>query len=98
MSDDLPELPERAFEKEDTSPDSLFYASPRLVTHIDDGAIAAVTSLYRQLFPVGGTILDLMGSWVAHLPPDVTYGEVIGHGMNEDELKANPRYTRWFVQ
>jgi SAM-dependent methyltransferase len=98
MTDDLPELPEHAFEKEDASPDPLFYATPRFVAHIDDRAIAAVTSLYRDVFPAGGTILDLMGSWVAHLPPNIVYGDVIGHGMNEDELKANPRYTRWFVR
>lgn len=98
MGDDLSELPPRAFEKQDTSPDPQFYAAPRFVTHIDDGAIAAVTSLYREVFPAGGTILDLMGSWVAHLPPEIAYAEVIGHGMNEEELKANPRYTRWFVQ
>lgn len=98
MAEDLPELPPEAFAKEDSSPDPLFYASPRFVTHIDEGAIAAVTALYRALFPPGGTILDLMGSWVAHLPPEVAYGEVIGHGLNDEELKANPRYTRWFVQ
>jgi ubiquinone/menaquinone biosynthesis C-methylase UbiE len=28
----------------------------------------------------------------------MAYREVIGHGMNEEELKANPRYDRWFVQ
>ncbi len=98
MTDDLPELPPEAFLKEDSSPDPLFYAQPRFVTHIDEGAIAAVTELYRALFPAGGTVLDLMGSWVAHLPPEVAYGDVIGHGMNEEELKANPRYKRWFVQ
>ena len=98
MSDDLPELPPEAFLKEDASPDPLFYAQPRFVTHIDESAIAAVTGLYRALFPAGGTVLDLMGSWVAHLPPEVDYAEVIGHGMNEDELKANPRYTRYFRQ
>ena len=98
MSDDLPELPSEAFLKEDTSPDPLFYQQPRFVTHIDDGAIAAVTGLYRALFPPGGTVLDLMGSWVAHLPPEVAYAAVIGHGMNEEELAANPRYTRHFRQ
>lgn len=98
MSDDLPELPPEAFAKEDPSPDPLFYAAPRFVTHIDEGAIAAVTGLYRALFPAGGTVLDLMGSWVSHLPPEIAYGAVIGHGMNEEELKANPRYTRWFAQ
>lgn len=98
MADDLPELPPEAFAKEDPSPDPAFYATPRFVTHIDEGAIAAVTGLYRALFPAGGTVLDLMGSWVSHLPPEIAYGAVIGHGMNEEELKANPRYTRWFAQ
>ena len=95
---DLPGLPPDAFTKADPSPDDLFYAMARLVTHIDDHAIAAVTALYRDVFPPGGTVLDLMGSWVAHLPPDIAYGEVIGHGMNAEELAANPRYDRWFVQ
>jgi hypothetical protein len=98
MNEDLPELPPEAFLKEDTSPDPLFYEQPRFVTHIDESAIAAVTELYRALFPAGGAVLDLMGSWVAHLPPEIDYAEVIGHGMNEEELKANPRYTRYFLQ
>ncbi len=98
MSDDLPDFPPQAFEKEDRAPDRVFYAQPRFVTHIDDHAIAAVTALYREIFPAGGTILDLMGSWVAHLPPEIAYAEVIGHGMSAEELKANPRYSRWFVE
>jgi SAM-dependent methyltransferase len=98
MNNDLPELPPEAFLKEDTSPDPLFYRQPRFVTHIDESAVAAVTELYRALFPAGGTVLDLMGSWVAHLPQETAYAEVIGHGMNEEELEANPRYTRYFLQ
>jgi SAM-dependent methyltransferase len=39
-----------------------------------------------------------MSSWVSHLPSDIAYGEVIGHGMNTAELAANPRLSRWFVQ
>jgi len=95
---DLPELPADAFRKADPSPDPLFYAQPRLVTHIDDAAIAAVTALYREVLPPGGAILDLMSSWVSHLPPEVAYREVVGHGMNRAELDANPRLTRRFVQ
>ena len=98
MSDDLPELPPEAFRKEDLSPDAQFYQQPRFVTHIDEGAIAAVTGLYRAVFPPGGTVLDLMGSWVSHLPAEVDYAAVIGHGVNEEELAANPRYTRRFRQ
>jgi hypothetical protein len=95
---ELPELPDHAFAREDEAEDAAFYAPPRLVTHIDDAAIAAVTSVYRSVLPPGGVILDLMSSWISHLPPDVTYGEVIGHGMNAEELAANPRLSRWFVQ
>jgi SAM-dependent methyltransferase len=98
VTDDLHGLPPQAFEKIDGAPDDLFYAQPRFVTHIDEPAIAAVTQLYRDVFPLGGTILDLMGSWVAHLPPEIEYGQVIGHGMSAAELEANPRYHRWFVR
>ena len=97
-TDDLPEFPPRAFAKADAGPDAAFYAQPRFVTHIDDRAISAVTSLYRELFPAGGVVLDLMGSWVSHLPDEVRYAEVVGHGMNAAELAANPRLDRWFVQ
>lgn len=93
-----PALPAAVFVKQDPSPDRLFYATPRFVTHIDAAAVAAVTALYRRLLPLGGTILDLMSSWVSHLPADRDYAAVIGHGMNADELAANPRLTRWFVQ
>jgi SAM-dependent methyltransferase len=93
----LADLPPWAFDKEDAGNDLDFYAEARLVTHIDDGAIAALTQLYRALLPPGGAICDLMSSWVSHLPDDVAYAEVIGHGMNAEELAANPRLTRWFV-
>lgn len=91
-------LPPQAFSKADPAPDGLFYAVPRLVTHIDAGAIAAVTALYRRLLPPDGTVLDLMSSWVSHLPPERHFAAVIGHGMNADELAANPRLSRHFVQ
>jgi SAM-dependent methyltransferase len=94
----LPGLPKAAFDKLDPSPDAEFYADPRFVTHIDEGAIAAVTQVYRERLPPDGTVLDLMSSWISHLPEDVAYASVVGHGMNADELAANPRFSRWFVQ
>jgi Methyltransferase domain len=98
MIEELPGLPKAAFAKLDAEPDELFYEPARLVTHIDDGAIAALTEFYRSLLPAGGVLLDLMSSWVSHLPPEIRYAEVIGHGMNQQELAANPRLDRWFVQ
>jgi ubiquinone/menaquinone biosynthesis C-methylase UbiE len=91
-------LPQGAFAKIDAEEDEIFYEPPRLVCHIDDGAIAALTEFYRVALPAGGVLLDLMSSWVSHLPPEIDYAEVIGHGMNGTELAANPRLTRWFVQ
>ncbi|WP_174291536.1 methyltransferase domain-containing protein [Sphingomonas bacterium] len=98
MSDELPELPDGAFAKQDEGDDLAFYAPRRLVTHIDEGAVAALTARYRSLLPEGGRVLDLMSSWVSHLPDDRRYAELVGHGMNAGELAANPRLDRWFVQ
>lgn len=94
----LPDFPAKAFDKADRTSDTLFYAEPRFLTHIDDGAIEAVTRLYRANIPPGSDVLDLMGSWVSHLPEDVAYASVVGHGMNAAELAENPVYTRHFVQ
>ncbi len=94
----MSQLPPEAFARHDETPDRAFYSQPRFVTHIDERAIAAVTQLYREFFPSGGAILDLMSSWVSHLPPDVTYSRVAGVGMNEQELARNPRLDRYFVQ
>ena len=91
-------IPEETFRRYVETPDERFSRTPRLVPHIDDRAIAAVTQLYRDHFPPGGAILDLMSSWVSHLPPEVTYGYVVGLGMNEVELKANPRLDTYVIQ
>src|SRR5215467_11784986 len=87
--EDMLGLPQSAFAKIDTEEDEVFYEPPRLVCHIDDGAIAALTQFYRHVLPAGGVLLDLMSSWVSHLPPETQYAEVIGHGMNAAELAAN---------
>lgn len=94
----MSDLRQNAFRRQDESPDELFYRQPRFVTHIDEGAIAAVTQLYREYFPSGSAILDLMSSWVSHLPPEVSYRCVVGLGLNQAELARNPRLTSFIVQ
>ncbi len=91
-------LPEESFRRYDESPDEEFYLLPRFVTHIDDRAIAAVTQLYREFFPPGGEVLDLMSSWISHLPPEIKYRRVVGLGMNEAELRRNDRLDDYVVQ
>lgn len=97
-SNSLPELPPEAFGKQDGGDDAAFYAPARLVTHIDEPATRALTGFYRATLPAGGVLLDLMSSWVSHLPAEMAFAEVIGQGMNAEELKANPRLNRSFVQ
>ena len=90
-------LPPQAFARMDESADEEFYQEPRLVTHIDDRAIAAVTQLYRETLPPGGAILDLMSSWISHLPPEMAFSRVVGLGMNEQELQVNPSLHAYTV-
>ena len=93
-----PLSPKNAFRRVDESADESFYNFPRFVTHIDERAIRVVTELYREFFPPNSAILDLMSSWISHLPNDVAYGRVAGLGMNAEELAANPRLTELIVQ
>lgn len=86
-------IPPQLLTRIDESPDPLFYLQPRFVHHIDDATIAALTSVYRERLPRGGELLDLMSSWVSHLPGEASYARVAGLGMNAAELAANPRLT-----
>jgi SAM-dependent methyltransferase len=77
------------FDRMDPGDDAGFYASPRFVKHIDDGAVRAVRELYDELGVPEGRVLDLMSSWVSHLSRRPAGGLVV-LGMNEAELAANP--------
>ena len=68
------------------------------MTHLDDRFLDDLTELYRQRIPAGGDVLDLQSSWVSHLPPEVVYNKVVGHGMNAQELAKNPRLSQFFVR
>ena len=83
-------FPDGFFDRADPQPDPRFYAPTRLVTHIDDRAIAAVGALYDDL-GLDGAVLDLMGSWVSHFRRAPEHLTVLG--MNATELAANPEAT-----
>ena len=92
------ELPPEQRTKLDESSDALFYQFPRFVTHVDDTFIQQLTDLYRERLKPQGRILDMMSSWVSHLPAELEFEWVEGHGMNEEELARNPRLSHSFVQ
>lgn len=85
-------------EKLDDTNDLDFYEAPRLVTHVDEGFIDRLTNLYQETLQPGDRVLDLMSSWVSHLPPAMEFDHVEGHGMNATELAKNPRLDHYFVQ
>jgi len=82
------------FKRADEANDRDFYTEPRLNTHIDDAAIGAARDFYGQVLPPRGHVLDLMTSWVSHLPEANTFASVAGLGMNAEELAKNPQLTR----
>ena len=88
--DVLPDWPAEAdLKREDEHDDEVFYAEPRFVTHIDDTTIAQIAALYARLIPPGARVLDIMSSWISHLPAGVAFGKVTGLGMNRKELEEN---------
>lgn len=91
-------LPEQFFVRQDESADENFYREPRFTTHIDDATIVALTQYYRETFDPADRILDLMSSWISHLPGEIRYRHVAGLGMNEAELSANERLDAYAVQ
>ncbi len=84
--------------KLDDSDDSLFYSFPRFVTHVDEGFIDQLTNLYRDRLKPNTRIFDMMSSWISHLPDEVEFAHVEGHGMNEEELAKNRQLSHYFVQ
>ena len=80
-------FPSGFFDRADPDVDTAFYTAPRLVTHLDDRAIAAVGALYAEL-GLDGEVLDLMSSWISHFR--TAPRRLVGLGLNAVELAANP--------
>ncbi|MBE9198781.1 MULTISPECIES: class I SAM-dependent methyltransferase [unclassified Nodularia (in: cyanobacteria)] len=85
-------------QKLDDTDDKLFYDYPRFVTHVDQGFIQQLTDLYSDRLQPHTRILDMMSSWVSHLPAEMEFTHIEGHGLNAEELARNPRFHHYFVQ
>ena len=85
------------FRRRNENDDALFYESPRLVKHLDDEAVRQVELVYSRFLSCGSQILDLMSSWVSHLPHTLGDCETTGLGLNEEELRANRQLSRHIV-
>lgn len=87
-----------AFDRQDASPDSVFYNRPRLTLHFDDEAVRAVRALYAETLPRNARLLELGATWKTLLPHRFEKQSLVGIGMNEAELVTNPALTSAFVQ
>jgi len=63
-------LPTAWFVRSDDESDDVFYEQPRMVAHVDEATLSALTGFYRDFVPAGADVLDLMSSWISHLPKD----------------------------
>ena len=82
------------FQRMDPRDDAVFYQEPRFVQHLDAQAIAHVMAIYARHIQPGSQVLDLMSSWVSHLPTPLDGAQVTGLGLNADELERNPQLTQ----
>ena len=85
------------FQREDEDDDRIFYQSPRLVVHIDEGAITAISDFFKTQIPENAEVLDLMSSWRSHWPADHPKEKMVGLGLNQVELKENPDLDEFVV-
>jgi len=92
-----PPFVESDFFRADSNDDGSFYAVPRLVYHIDEPAVAALTQYYRRHIKPGSSILDICSSWVSHYPLEFPkiMKRISGTGMNKFELMQNDQLTDW---
>ena len=97
MSAAEPPFSPEFFEREDESNDALFYTDPRLLVHIDDQAIAAVSQLFLDLISPDSVVLDLMSSWRSHWPQDHPKERMVGLGLNAAEMQANPDLDEFVI-
>ncbi|MFO8023698.1 methyltransferase domain-containing protein [Thiohalophilus sp.] len=89
---------EDAFRRIDEAGDDEFYASPRLVQHLDATCRRHIRDIYARFLQPGMRVLDLMSSWVSHLPARTEDQMVHGLGMNAGEMQANPYLRDYTVQ
>lgn len=81
------------FVRSDENKDTIFYAKPRLVTHVDSQAQAIIKALYGRYLRPGMHVLDLMCSWRSHVPESLPLGSLVGLGLNAEEMADNPQLT-----
>ena len=83
------------FKRLDEDVDTNFYKQPKLVYHIDEGAVASLTHYYDANIADGSDVLDICSSWVSHYPRTFPsrMKSLVGTGINTLELACNDQLT-----
>ena len=84
------------FLRADEEPDSRFYAEPRIISHVDEGAGRNLRDFQSRFLKPGMRVLDLMSSVRSQLPDDLGL-EVAGLGLNMREMEENSILSRRVV-
>eukprot|EP00802_Teleaulax_amphioxeia_P014971 Tamp_15051.p1 GENE.Tamp_15051~~Tamp_15051.p1 ORF type:complete len:297 (-),score=75.12 Tamp_15051:685-1503(-) len=90
-------LTDRERARLDEQPDALFYKEARLVTHVDLKFALRLQELYGKRLLPGSAVLDLGAACVSYMPEGVALREVVGLGMNMEEMEANDDLTERVV-
>ena len=85
-------------QKPDETNDKEFYSTPKFVYHLDSNFRNNLSAVYKEEIKNNSSVLDLMSSWDSYLPKDIKYKKVIGHGLNEEELKKNKAFDNFWIQ
>lgn len=81
---------EKDFARDDETPDAEFYQTTKIEIHLDSLAATTVEDLFVDSIPKGSRILDLMAGQESYLRDEIAPASVIGLGVNEEQLQANP--------
>ncbi len=89
---------EEHFSRRDEQDDTIFYAKDRFVSHLDTYALSTIERIIGLLIvEERPSVLDLMASWDSHIPDSLQPCEVVGLGLNEQELTKNKKLTSYVI-
>jgi len=88
------------FTRMDEADDKEFYRFPKLVYHIDEGSVCALTRYYDAMIPDHSDVLDICSSWVSHYPRDFPsrMKSIVGVGISGVELACNDQLSSFKAQ
>ena len=66
-----------------------FYSTPRLISHLDEAAARHVETFYSSFLNTDMRLLDLMSGFKTHLPNNFRNTDIVGLGLNAQEMAEN---------